>query len=437
MSGSRSEGSQPPAQQAPTQPYPAVLGVARHGRLKKAGPWGALIGIIATVLAVALVSTSAVAAVAVGTLIGNFHHSGQGPRLHSALPAPPTIGAYPGGFNILIVGSDTRVGQGGIGGSTDTSILNDVTMLLHVSGDHTNATAVSFPRDMIVPIAACAVGGGLQAPMNTALYYGGSNDKSPGAGLPCAVKTVEQFTGIPIQFAGLITFTGVIEVTDAVGGVPVCVVGNINDPEVGLHLKAGTHKLSGLRALKFLRSRHGVGDGSDLGRISSQQVYLSSLVRTLKSGNTLSNIPELYKIADAATKNMELSQGFDSPDTLFAIAQALKNIPLNRVIFTQYPGTTGGVGIYAGKVQPLLGPGNALIAQIKSNKPFKLGVAVGNRGSVAGTAPKGSKSSSGSTSPSTSTPSPTSTAPAKNVTVLNGVIGQSSSQYTCTRAFEQ
>jgi LCP family protein required for cell wall assembly len=424
MSGSRSEGSEPPK----------VLGGARHGRLKKAGPWGALGGIIAAALAVLLVSGGGVAAFAVSSLYNNLHPHGNNPRLHSALPVPPTIGAYPGGFNILIVGSDTRVGQGGIGGSTDTSILNDVTMLLHVSGDHTNATAVSFPRDMIVPIASCQVGGGLSAPMNTALYYGGSTDKSPGAGLPCAVKTVEQFTGLPIQFAGLITFTGVIEVTDAVGGVPVCVQGNINDPEVGLHLTSGTHVLKGYQALQFLRSRHGVGDGSDLGRISSQQVYLSSLVRTLKSSNTLSNIPELYKIADAATRNMELSQGFDSPDTLFAIAQALKNIPLGSVIFAQYPGTTAGTGIYAGKVQPLLAPGNALIAQIKSNKPFTLGTATGNRGSVPGKAPKTPTTPK---STSTAKPTTTTTAPPKNVTVLNGVIGQSSSQYTCSRAFGQ
>ncbi len=418
MSGSRSEGSEPPK----------VVTVARHGRLKKPGPWGALGRIIAVALAVLLVSGGGIAAFAVAHIIGGI----KPPiAIGTKVPVPPTIGAYPGGFNILIVGSDTRVGQGGIGGTTDTAILNDVTMLLHVSGDHTNATAVSFPRDMVVPIAACKVGGGISAPMNTALFYGGSTDKAPGAGLPCAVKTVEQFTGLPIQFAGLITFTGVVEVTNAVGGVPVCVQGNINDREVGLHLTSGTHVLKGYQALQFLRSRHGVGDGSDLGRISSQQVYLSSLVRTLKSSNTLSNIPELYKIAEAATRNMELSQGFNSPDTLFAIAQALKNIPLSSVIFAQYPGTTAGAGIYAGKVQPLLVPGNALIALIKSNKPFTLGTAVGNRGSVAGKAPKTPKSTA------TATPAPTSTATPKKVTVLSGVIGQSSSQYTCSRAYGQ
>jgi LCP family protein required for cell wall assembly len=413
------------------QQYPRVAGVARHGRLKRARPWGAIARIIATVLAVAIVASGSIAAVAVGNILGGLQGPGGGIQIHSKIPLPPTIGAYPGGFNILVVGSDTRVGQNGIGGTSDTSVLNDVTMLLHVSGDHTNATAVSFPRDMIVPIAACSHGGGLQASMNTALYYGGSTDKTPGAGLPCAVATVEQFTGLKIQFAGLITFTGVIEVTDAIGGAPVCVQGNINDPNTGLHLSSGTHVLQGYTALQFLRTRHGVGDGSDLGRISSQQVYLSSLVRQIKNNNTLSNPATVYKIATAATHNMELSAGFSSPATLFAIAQALKNIPLDRVVFAQYPGTTAGTGIYAGKVQPLLVPGNQLIGLIKSDTPFTIGDNTGDRGSVKGTAP--------TTPKSTSTPTPTSTSSSstKAPVVLNGVQGQSSAEYTCSKAFGQ
>jgi LCP family protein required for cell wall assembly len=413
---------------------PRVEGVARHGRLKKARPWGALAGIIATVVAVAIVSTGSVAVVAVANVLGGLQGPGGGIQIHSKIPLPPTIGAYPGGFNILVVGSDTRVGQGGIGGTSDTSVLNDVTMVLHVSGDHTNATAVSIPRDMIVPIAACTSGGGLQAPMNTALFYGGSTDKTPGAGLPCAVKTVEQFTGLNIQFAGLITFTGVIKVTDAIGGVPVCVQGTINDVNTGLHLSSGTHMLQGYTALQFLRTRHGVGDGSDLGRISSQQVYLSALVRQIKSKNTLSDPATVYKIATAATHSMELSAGFSSPATLFAIAQALKDIPLDRVVFAQYPGTTAGVGIYSGKVQPLLVPGNQLMGLIKSDTPFTIGNNAGDRGSVKGTAPQ---PSSTPTATSTPTPKSTSSTSTKAPVVLNGVEGQTSAEYTCSKAFGQ
>jgi LCP family protein required for cell wall assembly len=397
--------------------------VTQHGKLRKRSTVRGALALLGVILAVVLASVTGVTGIAVAQIIGNLGGGGGGLQIHSTIPKPPTIGAYPGGFNILIVGSDTRVGQHGIGGNSDTSILNDVTMLLHVSGDHKFATAVSFPRDMVVPIPACSSGGPASGlPINTALFYGGSTDAHPGAGLPCVVKTVEQLTGVPIQFAGLITFTGVIEVTNAIGGVPVCVSGAINDKEVGLHLSPGTHVISGLTALEFLRSRHGVGDGSDLGRISSQQVYLSSLVRTIEGENLLANIPLVYKLAQAATSNMELSQGFNTPDALFAIAQALKGISPSNIVFVQYPGSTAGTGIYQGKVQPNLVLGGQLFDLIKADEQFKIGTGGVNIGSV----------------PNTSAPKPTSTptTTSPNVTTLNGVEGQSSAEYTCSKAYK-
>lgn len=396
--------------------------IARHGRLKKSGPVGTILKFVAAAVAVLLVAGLSIAGVALAQIAGALNPQGPGIALpdKTVVAIPPTIGAYPGGFNILIVGSDTRAGQGGIGGN-DTSILNDVTMLLHVSADHTNATAVSFPRDMIVPIPACAKGGPASAlPINTALFYGGSTSTSPGAGLPCVIKTVEAFTGVPIQFAGLITFKGVIEVTNAVGGVSVCVKGNINDPNVGLHLKAGTHIIKGSTALKFLRSRHGVGDGSDLGRINSQQVYLSALVRKMKSADTLSNPATLYKLARAATSNMELTQGFNRIDTMYAIATALKGIPLNDVKFVQYPGSTNGVGVYAGKVQPDLALGNELFGYIKSDKNFSLASTGGIGSEVNPNAPKHTTTPTKTTTPS-----------------LSGISGQPADTSTCTKAFGQ
>jgi anionic cell wall polymer biosynthesis LytR-Cps2A-Psr (LCP) family protein len=70
---------------------------------------------------------------------------------------------------------------------------------------------------------------------------------------------------------------------------------------------AGTYELRGVDALAFLRSREGVGDGSDLTRISSQQVYLSALVRKLKSEDTLGDPKKVYDLAKAALSKMQLS----------------------------------------------------------------------------------------------------------------------------------
>lgn len=279
-----------------------IDGIARHGRLRQSNPALTVLKFIATALAVVMVSVASVSAIALGQLNGNI----KTVALAGETPGPPpALGSFDGGFNILIVGSDTRAGQGAQFGK-DNGVLNDVTMLVHVSADQTNAVAVSIPRDMVVPIPACPREDGKgnysamsAQPINNTLAYGG---------LPCTVLTVNALTGLDVPFAALITFQGVIQMSTAVGGVPVCVNGPLIDKYSGINLPAaGTYTLSGATALAFLRSRHGVGDGSDLGRISSQQVFLSSLVRTVKSNDTLTNFTKLYGIATAATENMTLS----------------------------------------------------------------------------------------------------------------------------------
>jgi len=390
-------------------------GIARHGRLKKAGPWGTVFAFIGASLVVLLVSGGALGAIVAGQL---YNQTDTVVLVGETEGPPPSIGAYPDGFNMLIVGSDMCESKDGCDGRGSAN-LNDVTMLLHVSADGTNATAVSFPRDLVVAIPSCPKedGSGNTAamsamPINNTLFYGG---------LPCTVLTVEKLTGLDIQFAGLITFKGVIKMTNAVGGVDVCLAGDINDKNVGLHLKKGTRTLKGSQALAFLRSRHGVGDGSDLTRISSQQVYLSSLVRTLKDKDTLSNPVKVYSIAQAATSTMTLSQGLKQLDTLASIAARLKDVPLENVTFVQYPGTTGVGGVYAGKVAPIQAKADALFAKIRADEPFELVTVGDNNGSAVN--PDAPKAGDEPTSTSTA-------APVKKDKL--DVKGQTAADYTCS-----
>jgi LCP family protein required for cell wall assembly len=390
-----------------------ISGIARHGRLKKSGALRGILGLVGTIVAIIVVSSLAVAGIAGYQLYSALGSSSVDIHPHGTVAPPPGIGVYPGGFNILVVGDDTRAGQGGIGvGPDDGGALNDVTMLLHVSADHTWATAVSFPRDMVVPHPQCSKGGRAAGlPINTALSYGG---------LACVVTVVEAFTGTTIQFAGLITFDGVINMSDAVGGVDVCTTGPMIDNYSGINLPtAGNHLLVGADALAFLRARHGIGDGSDLGRISSQQVYLSALVRKMESSGTLSNPLTVYTIASAATSQMQLSSSLDSIPTMISIASTLKNIPPSHVTFVQYPGTTGGSGIFTGKVQPDLALGKQLFSLINADTPFTLGTEGQNRGSV-------------DAAPGTSTTSPTDT-PIAGASVINGLVGQSAATVTCAK----
>jgi len=311
--------------------------IVRHGRLKRRSAWRTVAKITASVAAVTLVSGLSVAAYAAWDLADTVQPTVTLGN-EDVLEGVPDVGAMEGGVNILIVGSDSRAGQGEGFGDPDeeTAVLNDVTMLLHISQDHSNASVVSFPRDMLVDVPECA---DPEDPSSTLYEQSGVkiNSVLSYGGLGCVVKTVETELGITIPFAGVVQFLGVAGLSEAVGGVEVCVAEPIEDEYTGTFLAAGTHTLSGIDALQFLRTRHGVGDGSDLARISNQQVFLSSLARTLQSNGTLTDPVKLYSIAKAALANMQLSDGLMDPTRMISIAKALKDTDLNKIAFIQYP----------------------------------------------------------------------------------------------------
>jgi hypothetical protein len=156
-------------------------------------------------------------------------------------------------------------------------------------------------------------------------------------------------------------------------------------------------------------------------------VYLSSLVRTLKSADTLGDPFKVYALAQAATSHMTLSSGFRNLDTLASIALALKNVPLDRVTFVQYPGLTGQGGIFLGKVAPATEKADLLFAKIRADEPFLLEAAGDGRGSEPDpNAPK-----------PTAAPAPSGSAtaaPPEKLETIAGVNGQSAADYTCSIA---
>ena len=185
------------------------------------------------------------------------------------------------------------------------------------------------------------------------------------------VNTVEQLTDLDIPYAAQMSFNAVVQMTDAVGGVPVCLADPIKDDYSGLDLPAGTSVISGTTALQFLRTRHGVGDGSDLSRISSQQVYLSSLVRRIQSDDTLTDFSKLYGLAEVAATNVRLSTSLTSLDTMVSMAQSMRTVDLSAMALVQYPGTTED-SRYPGKVVPLEDEADALFAAIAADQPLVL-----------------------------------------------------------------
>ena len=402
-------------------------GVVRHGRLHSRGPMRTILGFIGAALVVVLVSGASVAGIAAWDVARSIQ---PGVALANE-QVIPQIGEIEGGVNLLLVGSDSRLGQDASIFDVNTgAVNNDVNILLHISQDHKSATVVSFPRDMVVRFPACpGGGGGWTGPINASLNEGG---------LACVVLTVEQLTGLKIPFAAELQFSGVIQMADAIGGVDVCVAKKIEDNYTGTFLDPGMHTLTGLAALQFLRTRHGLGDGSDLGRISNQQLFLSSLVRKLKSASTLTNPVALFGLAKAAASSMTLSNSLNNVDVMVSIAMALKDIPLDNVVFVQYPGTLGGVGVYSGKVQPNIAAAKVLFGAILADQPVALSGTTGLGTSLDPNAPVATASPvdpSATPVPSTapsSTVTPTA-APPTVVALPDSITGQTASTYTCTK----
>jgi LCP family protein required for cell wall assembly len=244
-------------------------------------------------------------------------------------------------FNILIIGTDKRTGAGneayGDAGSVGHA---DTTILLHVSKDRTNATALSIPRDLIVDVPDCPtiladgsekiIGGTQDVRFNTSL---GQDLRDPG----CTMRTVKAVTGISPDHFMMADFNAVKTLTTAVGGVEVCVTKAVKDKESKLNLPAGKSTVEGEQALAFVRTRHSFGNQGDLDRIKVQQQFLSSLMRKMASSDTLTNPTKLLKLAEAATKALTVDTGLGKVSTLKDVALELKKVPTKNITFLTVP----------------------------------------------------------------------------------------------------
>jgi LCP family protein required for cell wall assembly len=405
-------------------------GLARHGRLRRRGPAGALLTVVASSLAVLLVSGASLAAIAVRDVTSSVSTVSLG---NEAQVEDESISAITGGANILLVGSDERADQSSAADDTSVEGLrNDVTILVHLSQDHSQLTAVSIPRDTMVDLPACTGEDGTAYPAEEYVQF---NTSLENGGLSCTVATVEAMTGLTIPYAGKITFDGVIEMSNALGGVDVCVAEPISDRDTGLRLTAGTHSLQGGEALQFLRTRHGVGDGSDLARISSQQVFLSAMMRKIISGGTLGNVATLYKLASAALSNMQLSSTLSSPDTLVQLALALKDLQPSDIVFVQYPVVDDPRD--SNRVVPADADAEVLNAALAADTPFALGDAATGRGSEADPAvpapdaPASTPAAPAATAPADATTAAPTADPGPAV-LPSTITGQSAAEATCS-----
>ncbi|MFF8781941.1 LCP family protein [Streptomyces sp. NPDC015140] len=256
-------------------------------------------------------------------------------------------GASTGGFqkdkaiNILLIGTDKRTGSGNEGyGDTGSAGHADTTILLHVSKDRSNATALSIPRDLIVDVPDCpttqedgtqkVIPGSSGVRFNTSL---GQSGRTPS----CTMRTVTELTGVTPDNFMVADFNAVKTLTSAVGGVEVCLAKDIDDPDSHLKLPAGEHTVEGEQALAFVRTRHSVGFGGDLSRIEIQQQFLSALMRKLKSNDTLTSPSKMLKLAEAGTEALTVDSKLDSIGKLKDLGLELGKLNTKNLTFTTVP----------------------------------------------------------------------------------------------------
>jgi LCP family protein required for cell wall assembly len=418
--------------------------LARHGVVRSRHPLFTMLSMLAIALGVVGVSATGVTAYSLWDATQAI--GANAVVLDEDKPLPPSLGAIEGGVNLLLVGTDSCEGEnaklsGACQNGDTEGERNDVTMLVHISDEPRRVTVVSFPRDMLVPIPSCQKedGSGSYSAMSSQMI----NASYQYGGLGCTVLTVEALTQQEIHFAGAIRWSGVINMSDAIGGVDVCVAGDISDPHTGLNLTAGTHTLQGVEALQFLRIRHGIGDGSDLGRISNQQQFMSSMVRKLQSDSVLADPGRLLNLATTAISQVQqgqlvLSSGLTNPTLMVQIAMAVKDVPFEDIVFVQYP-TRYASGGGASRVLPVTDAADELFAALAANQPITLtgeasqgdGVAV--TGEVAQPQPEATPAptvpASGETPAAETQVEAT---PQQRVELPSEITGQTARQTTCT-----
>ncbi|WP_326596550.1 LCP family protein [Streptomyces sp. NBC_01803] len=228
-------------------------------------------------------------------------------------------------LDILVLGSDSRSGENGAYGGPDAQedARADTAMVVHVNEARDAATVVSIPRDTLVPRPACERGDGSTAPAERRAMF---NEAYTVGGPVCAVKTVEDLTGLRMDHYIEVDFKGFAELIDTLGGVEITTSEAIEDEDSHLSLPAGTHTLDGEQSLALVRTRKAIGDGSDLSRIEVQQAFVKALAGQVGSLGLTTNPKRLYELADTATSAVTTDSDLASVSELTGLARDLADI---------------------------------------------------------------------------------------------------------------
>ncbi|WP_241665828.1 LCP family protein [Prescottella subtropica] len=262
-------------------------------------------------------------------------------------------GGKDGAIDILLVGTDSRTDAHGnpltstelesLRAGEEVASNTDTIILVRVPNDGSSATAISIPRDAYVKVPGigmskinAAYGATKEAERQRLVEDGESESsaekKSTQAGREALIESVGDLTGITVDHYAEIGLLGFVLLTDAVGGVDVCLNAAVDEPLSGANFPAGEQTLDGSDALSFVRQRHGLPRG-DLDRIVRQQVFMASLASEVLSAKTLTNPGKLGKLTSAVQRSVVLDSDWDVID----FATQLQDLAGGSVTFETIP----------------------------------------------------------------------------------------------------
>lgn len=299
------------------RPEPETSGGSRVGRILS---W------IGVVLAV----------IATGTAGGLYLYAHEtvkalGPKTRDVQKAVETLDVpLPGEpATALVIGYDHRIDEG-----KNAPSRSDTLMLVRADPDAKTISMLSFPRDLRVEIV-CPGKGSWVDKINAAY----SNCGAQGT-----VETIRKLTGVRVNYLMTVNFRGFRQLVDRLGGVWMDVDRRYFNDQGGpggyatINIQPGYQRLTGLRALDFVRYRH---TDSDLFRNARQQLFVRAFKEQIEASFSATRLP---KVISVITKNVEVGQGGGkdvSARTVLSYALLAYSLPPGHVFQSRIEGLEG------------------------------------------------------------------------------------------------
>ncbi|HEV2778172.1 MAG TPA: LCP family protein [Actinophytocola sp.] len=305
---------------------------------------------------VVLTVASLLVLTATGYYWSKLNEWADGMTRQDVISGPPTERPADGAIDILLVGMDSRTDAQGnplskellaelTAGRADGTLNTDTLIMIRIPNDGGKAIGVSTPRDSYVDIPGYGkhkINSAYARAKNEAmerLRRDGERDQakievqSNQEGAKSLIATLEELTGATIDHYAEVNLLGFYDITNAIGGIAVCLNNPVDDDLSGAHLPAGPQTLSGAPALAFVRQRHGLPNG-DLDRIIRQQVFMAGMAKKVFSSDALTpGSDTLEKLRQAVQKSVVLDQNWN----VIEFAQQMMNFTGGNLEFRTIP----------------------------------------------------------------------------------------------------